>query len=227
MGAAQTHEPLLPFHLFDRQSGVAVLERRLPHWSQPGAVAFITWRTLDSMPAAVVEQWIADRDRWLMAHAIDPARRNWREKLYQLDRRLVNAFLETFRNRWHDALDDCHGSCVLRTPELADIVANSLRHFDGNRYLMLDFVVMPNHVHLLAAFPDEDSMLAQCESWKHYTATQINGRLKQRGRFWQQDGFDHLVRSEDQLEHLRRYIAENPQKARLRDGQFKHYSRPL
>jgi REP element-mobilizing transposase RayT len=227
MDAEQTHEPLLPFHLFDRRADVAVVERRLPHWSQPGAVAFITWRTLDSMPAAVVQQWITDRDRWLMAHAIDPARRNWREKLYQLDRCLVGAFLETFRNRWHDALDDCHGSCVLRTPELADIVADSLRHFDGNHYLMLDFVVMPNHVHLLAAFPDEDAMLAQCESWKHYTATQINKRLKQRGRFWQQDGFDHLVRNEDQLAHLRRYIADNPQKARLRDGQFKHYSRPL
>ncbi len=227
MTAERPIEPLLPFHLFDDHADVAVFMRKLPHWSQPGAVAFITWRTLDSMPAAVVKQWFADRDHWLRAHAIEPARPNWREKLYQLDRRLVSAFLETFGNRWQDALDECHGACVLRTPELAKIVANSLRHFDGNRYLMLDFVVMPNHIHLLAAFPDEDAMLAQCESWKHYTATQINRRLKQHGRFWQQDGFDHLVRNEDQFAYLRRYIAENPHKARLRDGEFEHYSRPL
>lgn len=217
----------LPFNLFDDKADVAIVERKLPHWSQSGTVAFITWRTLDSMPAAVVKQWFADRDRWLRAHTIDPARSNWREKLYELDRRLVRAFLETFSNRWHDALDDCHGACVLRTPELAEIVAKSLRHFDGDRYLMLDFVVMRNHVHLLAAFPNEEAMLSQCESWKRYTATHINRRLNQHGRLWQQDGFDHLVRSEDQLAYLRRYIAENPQKARLHEGQFEHYSRPL
>jgi putative transposase len=90
---------------------------------------------------------------------------------------------------------------------------------------MLDFVVMPNHVHLLASFPAEDSMLVQCESWKHYTATQINRSLTRHGRFWQQDDFDHLVRNDGQFTFLRRYIAENPEKARLAEGQFKHYSR--
>ena len=218
---------MLPFHLFDRDADVAVVERRLPHWSQAGTIAFITWRTNDSMPATVLRQWFGDRDRWLRAHGIDPSRSNWHEMLKQLDRRLLTAFLEAFWNRWQDALDDCHGTCVLRTRELAEIVAKSLWHFDDNRYIMLDFVVMPNHVHLLAAFPDEDAMLAQCESWKHYTATHINRRLKRHGRFWQQDGFDHLVRNEDQLAYLRRYIANNPVKARLSDGESKHYSRQL
>jgi putative transposase len=227
MNAERPTEPLLPFRLFDDEADVAVVQRKLPHWSQPGTVAFITWRTFDSMPTAVVKRWRADRDRWLCTHAIDPAQPNWREKLYELDRRLVNAFLEAFWKRWQDALDDCHGACVLRTPELAEIVAKSLRHFDNDRYLLLDFVVMPNHVHLLAAFPDEDAMLNQCKSWKHYTATHINRRLRQRGRLWQQDGFDHLVRNEDQFAYLRRYIAENPHKARLRGGEFAHYSRPL
>jgi hypothetical protein len=38
---------------------------------------------------------------------------------------------------------------------------------------------MPNHVHLLAAFANEEAMLSQCESWKHYTARAINrARLK-------------------------------------------------
>jgi REP element-mobilizing transposase RayT len=226
MTAERPHEPLLPFHLFDREADVAIVERKLPHWSQPGTVAFITWRTLDSMPATVIKKWFADRDRWLRAHAIDPAQPNWREKLYELDRRLVSAFLEAFWNRWQDTLDDCHGARVLGTPELAEIVAKSLRHFDNDRYLMLDFVVMPNHIHLLAAFRDEDALLNQCESWKRYSATHINRRLKQHGRFWQDD-FDHLVRSEDQFAYLRRYIADNPRKARLRDHEFKHYSRPL
>jgi type I restriction enzyme R subunit len=70
-------------------------------------------------------------------------------------------------------------------------------------------------------------MLAQCESWKHYTAAQINRQLSQKGRFWQQDAFDHLIRTEGQFEYLRRYIAGNPAKARLGIGEFLHYSRPL
>lgn len=73
MNADRPNEPLLPFRLFDDEADVAVVQRKLPHWSQPGTVAFTTWRTLDSMPTAVVKQWVADRDRWLRAHAIDPA----------------------------------------------------------------------------------------------------------------------------------------------------------
>jgi putative transposase len=88
-------------------------------------------------------------------------------------------------------------------------VADSLHHFDGDRYYLSDYVVMPNHVHLLAAFPSEDAMLGQCESWKHYMARQINAIVHQQGRFWQQDVFDHLVRSAEEFHHLRKYIAEN------------------
>ena len=179
------------------------------------------------MPKQVLDGWVEDRDRWLQAQGIDPASPNWREQVRRLDRQIGRDFLDRLWNRWHDVLDAGHGACVLRETALADIVANSLRHFDNDRYILLDFVVMPNHVHLIASFPDESAMLAQCESWKHYTATQINRRLKQKGRFWQQDAFDHLVRSEAQLLYLRRYIADNPEKARLRAGEFAHYTKTL
>jgi type I restriction enzyme R subunit len=92
---------------------------------------------------------------------------------------------------------------------------------------LLDFVVMPNHVHLLASFPGENAMLTQCESWKHFTATKINRHFQRKGRYWQQDGFDHLVRSEEQLRFLRRYIAANPERAGLTAGKYLHYSRAL
>jgi putative transposase len=150
-----------------------------------------------------------------------------RDQLQRLDPALVHEFQRHFSNRWNDHLDDCHGACVLRRPELATIVADGLRYFDGERYDLTDFVVMPNHVHVLAAIPDEQSMLAQCDSWKRFTATQINRVLKRRGRFWQQDDFDHLVRSLEQFEYLRRYIAENPERARLKPGEYMHFSKPM
>lgn len=85
---------------------------------------------------------------------------------------------------------------------------------------MGDFVIMPNHVHLLAAFNTEEGLRNQCDSWLHYTAVQLNKVLGRHGKFWQQEPFDHLVRSVEQYEYLRNYIAENPSKARLREGEF-------
>ncbi|MBM3892271.1 MAG: hypothetical protein FJ388_24405, partial [Verrucomicrobia bacterium] len=155
---------------------------------------------------------------------ISPAAGDWKVRLAQLSPALVAEFHSTLSVRWQDLLDACHGECVLRRRELARIVSDSLLHFDGDRYEMLDFVVMPNHVHLLATFADEAAMLAQCESWKHFTAAQINRRVGGSGRFWQQDAFDHLVRHEAQFERLRQYIAENPSKAKLPGGEYVHYT---
>ncbi len=225
--AIKTMSRNLPIRVFDPQEDTLLAERRLPHWSQPGTICFITFRTGDSMPKSVVDRWLQERWKWLRSRGIDPMAANWQKELEQLDERLQTEFQQTFSGRWHDKLDECHGECVLRRPELAQIVADSLKYFDGDRYELTDFVVMPNHVHLLAAFRDADGMLKQRDSWKHFTVAQINRRLKRKGRFWQQDGFDHLVRSAEQFEHLRRYIAENPAKAQLHPGEYIHESKPL
>jgi type I restriction enzyme R subunit len=216
-----------PVYLFDREAEVTITERRLPHWAQAGAMTFITWRTDDSIPPPVLAQWRADRCRWLRAQGIDPNHPNWQAQLAALEPALQREFRLAFSERWHNELDAGHGACVLRRPELAQVVADSLRHFDGDRYVISDFVIMPNHIHLLAAFRDEPAMLAQCESWKHYTAVKINRSLGRKGRFWEQDDFDHLVRTQEQFQSLRRYIADNPSKARLPAGQFIHFSKAL
>jgi type I restriction enzyme R subunit len=210
--------------LFDPTQDYDVVYRRLPHWSQPGAVGFITWRTWDSMPEKVIRLWQREREDWLRRHGIGPAASDWRKQVRRLGPTLENELRRILSDRWNDHLDDCHGACVLRQPALSKIIADSLLHFDGDRYEMTDFVVMPNHVHLLAAFPRSEAMLEQCESWKHFTATRLNRILGAKGRFWMQDGWDHLVRSQVQLDELRAYIANNPTKARLREGEYRLYS---
>ena len=60
---------------------------------------------------------------------------------------------------------------------------------------MGDFIVMPNHVHLLAVFGSAERMKEQCDSWLHFTAFRINQSVGAEGKFWQQEPFDHLVRS--------------------------------
>jgi len=213
-------------HFFDPRFEYSILERRLPHWVQAGVVCFITWRTNDSIPADVLERWRDERRQWLRRHAINPRATDWRQRLRELEPDMQQEFFEAFSSKWHSELDAGHGACVLKVSDLAMIVAESLQKFDGERYELTDFVVMPNHVHLLAAFRTEDQMLRQCEGWKHYQGVQINRAIGSSGRFWQQDGFDHLVRSAEQFEHFRRYIADNPRKARLRVGEFIVWSKP-
>ena len=214
----------MELNYFDPNEGTAILYRKLPHWSQAGVVCFITCRLDDSMPRDVVERWHIDRREWLKAHGIDPDGSQWRAAVQVLDRSVQCEFFARFSGEWHEELDKCHGACLLKDPENSKIVADSLLKFNSDRYWMTDFVVMPNHMHLLVVFPDDDSMLKQCEEWKRFTGRRINQRTGNSGRFWQQDGFDHLVRSEAQFLHFRRYIANNPLKAGLRSGDFVLYS---
>jgi REP element-mobilizing transposase RayT len=117
-------------------------------------------------------------------------------------------------------LDRGYGACLLRDQTLAEEVASALRHFDGDRYELGDFVIMPNHVHLLVCLHGTIEIQKQCRSWKRFSAGKINKLLGNSGRFWQEESFDHLVRSLAQFEKYRCYIAENPFKAKLQSGDY-------
>ena len=216
----------MPFELFDPDGDLRITAGNLPHWYQPGVTYFITFRTVDSLPKEVAELWHRRRNDWLLRQKINPHATNWPAALRCLSDRLQREFHGTFSREFLEHLDKGHGACVLRRRELADIVANSLRHFDGERYLLGDFVVMPNHVHLLVGLLGTTEMEAQCYSWKKFTATQINRERKQTGEFWQSESFDHLVRSPEQLERFQRYIADNGSEVGLRDGEYLHWRRP-
>lgn len=215
------------FELFDPQGELRIAEgNSLPHWFQPGVTYFITFRTEDSIPVDLTRQWHWRRDDWLRRHAIDPATANWKAALAALPREARLVFHETFSQEFLDHLDKGHGACVLRRSELAQLVAESLKYFDGQRYYLGDFVVMPNHVLLLVCLLGDTDVEEQCYSWKKYTATRINRLLGQKGRFWQEESFDHLVRTAEQLAAIQQYIAENPARARLQEGEYDYWRRP-
>jgi type I restriction enzyme R subunit len=208
--------------LFDPKAEWFVHEHFRPHWSQAGAVVFITFRTRDSIPRAVLQQWEREKQQWLRLRGYDSAK-HWSVIVPTMTEKDRADFQREFQRRREGCLDACHGRCLLRRPELARIVADALMHFDGERYRMGDFIIMPTHVHLLAAFATAEAMTLQCDSWLHYTAFQINRAIGEKGRFWQQEPFDHLVRSLEQYEHLRQYIADNPRKAGLRADEYLYH----
>ena len=86
-------------HFFDPCEPTAIVERKLPHWSQAGVVCFITLRTHDSMPADVLNRWRDERSAWLVRHGIAPRSSNWREKLLLLDPPLQAEFYRHFSQR--------------------------------------------------------------------------------------------------------------------------------
>jgi type I restriction enzyme R subunit len=222
IGTRAMNEP----RFFDPKQGYAVAWKTLPHWAQSGTVCFITWRTLDSLPASAQERISAERRDLLIKSGLDP-NGAWKSELES------RSYRDRGRIQWQlFALSDRHldagaGACVLARPEISLIVEQSLKHFDGVRYILTDYVVMPNHVHLLVAFGDEAMLLTQCTSWKRFTATEINRTLRIDGDFWQPEQFDHLVRGPEQFEYFRRYIADNPRKACLPAVAYRHFSKLL
>ena len=208
---------------FDPKQDYSVCWKRLPHWAQAGTVVFITWRTLDSVPAPIMRRFERERNELHVRLGLDPYG-DWKSSLSKLPLDVRKRVQWDLFDKWDQTLDGCHGACVLRKPELSQIVAESLLKFHGERYFLTDFVVMPNHLHFLAAFASEDAMLAQCTAWKRFMARALNQQLGTTGDFWQVDAFDHLVRSPEWFEHFRRYIADNPKRARLRADEFRHVS---
>ena len=181
---------------------------RLPHWQQEGAVYFITFRLADAIPARLRTQWEGERDAWLKVHP-EP----WSTETEREYHKRFSGAIE----RW---LDAGHGSCVLRRKECAQIVAETLRHFEGERVVLISSVVMPNHVHALFVQNPEWPLEKLIRSWKGFTARKINSLLGRSGSLWQRDYFDRLVRDEKHFANCVRYICRNPDKAQLTKNEF-------
>jgi putative transposase len=200
---------------FNPYADIRFTANRLPHWQQDGAVYFVTFRLADAIPAGLRGEWESERKAWLHSHP-EP----WSVEIELEYHKRFSGAIE----HW---LDAGYGSCVLRRQDCAVLVAETLRHFDGERISVISSVVMPNHVHTLfvqnIAWPLEKIIL----SWKGFSARRINALLGRAGGFWQRDYFDRLVRNHKHIANCIRYIGRNPAKAGLRDGEFILYESEL
>ena len=74
-----------------------------------------------------------------------------------------------------------HGNCWLKQPEIASIVEKAWLYFDGQRYRLLVWCVMPNHVHVLIETFDKFPLGGLLHLWKSFIAKTINNRLQREG----------------------------------------------
>jgi REP element-mobilizing transposase RayT len=114
-------------------------------------------------------------------------------------------------------LDPSVGSRILERSDAASIVERALLHFQGERYALSAWCVMPNHVHAVVTPFSGHTFSKVLHSWKSYSAHKINKCLERRGHVWQQESFDHLVRHESAFEQFVAYIENNPVVAGLCD----------
>ena len=158
----------------------------LPNCDTPGLLQAITFRLADSLPANVLDRLLQD--------AGDNA-----EKLKRIE----------------NFLDAGHGTCWLKQPGVADIVEDSLLHGDGQRYRLLAWCVMPNHVHVLIEARENYPLSKVVQSWKSFTARLINRHPGRTGTVWMRDYFDRYIRDDHPLAAVIAYIHDNPVKAGL------------
>jgi HsdR family type I site-specific deoxyribonuclease len=172
--------------------------RNLPHRDKEGLIQFITFRLADSLPQDVIQQieselkTIADKDKKV-------------EK----------------RKRYEKWLDNGYGCCALANPQMAQVMQDALKYHDGDRYNLLAWSIMPNHVHVL--IKANSSLIKIIQSWKSFTGKwalannkKYNlGILNDADAFWIPEYFDRFIRDEDHFNNAIKYILENPKKANL------------
>ena len=153
----------------------------------------VTFRLHDSLPREIPRRLVLERRHMLRTMTTDAERA-------RLD--------EAFAIRLDHFLDQGYGSCILR--EHGEIVAGALRHFDGLRYDLHAWCVMPNHVHVMFSLERGRDLEKVLHSWKSFTAHEID-----QGMIWQREYFDRLIRSPEHFTATRAYIRNNPAKAGL------------
>ena len=195
----------------------------LPHWNCDNAIYHVSFRLFDSVPKSKRDEWLKERE-------------SNENKIKNLNRELTEKELKEIQYLYSDRiesfLDSGYGECYLVKPEIADLVVNALQYFEGQRYFLHAWCVMPNHVHVivepLVTRPsrsgsvekdndhigvDQVTLSKIIHSWKSYIAHKANKILNRRGDFWQHDYYNHIIRSHQSYLYQIRYIWDNPENA--------------
>jgi REP element-mobilizing transposase RayT len=96
-------------------------------------------------------------------------------------------------------LDRGWGACWLKDDVVARLVEDAFLKFDGIRYRLHAWTIMPNHVHALFTMLPGATLGEIVGSWKRFTAREANKHLGRTGAFWQTEYWDRFIRSEAHL----------------------------
>lgn len=204
-------------------------ERNLPHYQPEGYAYFITTRLAGTIPKVVYEKIKSEYEQGLKMLSSFKNDKTKKDKYRELNRK---NFM-----KYEKILDTCKYSHKwLGDKRIANVLKDSLHHRDGNLFDLIAYNIMPNHIHLViypiverkasfAQIREEDIKSDSGESlyivskimqdFKKYTTREANKILKRKGKFWQHESYDHVVRDQKELRRIVKYILNNPVKAGL------------
>jgi REP element-mobilizing transposase RayT len=164
----------------------------LPHFDGREVPQFVSLHLFDSVPASVVERWKRELD------VLDS----------KTDRILLQRRLERY-------LDQGYGQAFLKEHRVATMIQDVLLGSDSRSYRLSAWVIMPNHIHMLATRFESYTLADIMQSLKSITSHKANRILKRHGQFWMLDYFDRYIRNAEHFAKTLRYIEDNPVKAGL------------
>ena len=187
----------------------------LPHWYQEDATYAVTFRLKDSLPKDVVQSYRLTKEE-LLQELADAKQSENALLASDIQKRLA----ELYHEKIDAALDEGHGPAWMNQPEIADIVASAIQHFDGERFDLGAWCVMPNHVHLILRPCNGHVLPKILQSIKRHSALEANRVLGREGDFWQKENYDHLIRDEREFWNQTRYAERNARAAGIENWNY-------
>jgi len=107
------------------------------------------------------------------------------------------------------------------------IIYNAILFHNYKKYNLLEFVVMPDHFHIILQPINKDefgffSLSEINHSIKSYTAKIINKINQTHIDIWRNESYDRIIRNENELHKFQKYIYDNPVKKGLTANIFEY-----
>ncbi len=181
----------------------------LPHWRIPGATYSVSFRLNDSIPKSALEAYKQRKEillSKLQQHESTASSRSHLPEILAIRTEIGSLYQQLIDTAQNASFGECH----LAMEEIASLVESALKHFDGSRYELIAWSVMPNHVHAIVRPLGDEELGKILYSWKSFTAKEANKILRRDGAFWQPEYYDHIIRDGADFRNQVRYVLNNP-----------------
>ncbi|MCF7815334.1 MAG: hypothetical protein K9N09_12215 [Candidatus Cloacimonetes bacterium] len=185
--------------------------RNLPHYQPGNGIFFITTCLAKALSTKIISE--------LKQRKIDF--QNMIKKVSENQKIFV--LKEFHRSYFRDFESFIHSQSkkdwLIRT-SIQQVIKENLLFWDGVRYKLIAFCIMPNHLHLMIKPFQKGKHMYESLSkimftMKSFTANECNKILDRSGQFWLHESYDHYIRNFKDYEYHLKYLLENPVKSNL------------
>ena len=181
----------------------------MPVWTVDRAIYHLSLHLADSVPATERAAWQELREE--LAEKARTAKRPFTAEEIDLMKSVYNERVEKY-------LAAGYGGCLLKKPEAARALVETIEHDHGAGYLLHCWTIMPNHLHVIAQFDNGTEVRPTVETWKKISAHRINKAMSRNGSVWANGFYSRIIRDAAEYRRQIAYVMANPTSAGLTSG---------